>query len=43
MDYRSDDYANERAAWSPWWADVVWMAGIGTFIAVCVAAGMFGR
>jgi hypothetical protein len=43
VDYRSDDYANEKRAWSPWWAEAAWMVGAGVFIAVCIAAGLFSR
>jgi hypothetical protein len=43
VDYGDDPYVEERAAWNPWWAEVAWMAGVGAFIAVTVAAGLFSR
>jgi hypothetical protein len=43
VDYPGDEYEDERAAWSPYWADVAWMAAVGAFIAVTVGAGLFSR
>lgn len=41
MDYRTDDYAAERARWERggWLVDVLWAAGCGLLVAMMIAAG----